>query len=201
MSYPFSEQRFPIDISYGSSGGPVFSTLITSTVAGYEQRTSHWSEARAVYNVAHGVKTQHQLDQLIAFFRARRGRAQGFRFKDWSDYHGTNVTLATANGTTTIFPLVKHYMSGTDTAIRRIHKPVTGTVKIYHNGTLQNSGYSVNNTTGIITYNNAPANGVVISADYEFDVPVRFETDQLIASLDDYGVYSWADIPLVELRI
>ena len=70
----FHEVQFPCDISYGSSGGPEFSTDVVITHSGYEQRNINWSEARARYNVTHGVKTQSQLDVLIAFFRARCGR-------------------------------------------------------------------------------------------------------------------------------
>ena len=89
----FVEEQFPTDISYGSSGGPEFSTDIVTAQSGHEQRNSNWAEARARYNVAHGVKSQTQLDALIAFFRARKGRACGFRFKDWIDYKASNQLL------------------------------------------------------------------------------------------------------------
>ncbi|MBY0355033.1 MAG: DUF2460 domain-containing protein, partial [Rickettsiales bacterium] len=73
----FVEIQFPADISYGSSGGPTFSTDVIEAFSGFEQRNINWSAARARYNVAHGVKTQSQLDELIAFFRARQGKAIG----------------------------------------------------------------------------------------------------------------------------
>jgi len=77
----FIEVRFPTDIAYGSVGGPQYFTDIVITQSGYEQRNANWSQARVQYNVAHGVKTQSQLDTLIAFFRARKGRADGFRLR------------------------------------------------------------------------------------------------------------------------
>ena len=40
-------------------------------------------------DVASALKKQAQIDELIAFFRARRGKAYGFRFKDWTDYKAT----------------------------------------------------------------------------------------------------------------
>lgn len=95
----FHEIRFPDDISYGSNGGPEFSTDIIITQGGFEQRNSNWANARAKYNVAHGVKTETQLAELIAFFRARKGRAHGFRFKDWTDYQITGQVIGTGNGT------------------------------------------------------------------------------------------------------
>ncbi len=198
----FVEVCFPTDIAYGSSGGPEYSTDIVITHGGYEQRNINWSQARARYNVAHGVKTQAQLDTLIAFFRARKGRANGFRFKDWSDYTATAQVVGTGNGTNKIFQLVKTYSSGSVNENRVVSKPVVGSVAVYKNSVLQaGSAYSLDSTTGIITFVTAPANTSVITADFEFDVPVRFDTDRLSATLDSYGVNSWHDIPLIEIRI
>ncbi len=197
----FVETQFPTDIAYGSSGGPEYATDIVASQSGYEQRNIGWSEARARYNVAHGVKTKAQLDALIAFFRARKGRAIGFRFKDWTDYQVTTETLGTGDGSTRNFQLIKHYISGAVSEVRTITKPVSGTVNLYKNGLLQTSGVSVDTTTGIVTFATAPASGNTITATFQFDVPVRFDTDRLSATLDAYGVHSWLDIPLVEVRI
>jgi uncharacterized protein (TIGR02217 family) len=197
----FIETRFPTDIAYGSVGGPQYSTDIVITQSGYEQRNANWAQARAQYNVAHGVKTQAQLDCLIAFFRARKGRADGFRFKDWTDYQVTGQTIATGDGTTTVFQLIKTYTDGGIMQTRTIVKPVAGTVNVYLNGVLQTGGYTLDTTTGLMTFTAAPALGVVISADFQFDVPARFDTDRLAATIDSYGSRSWHDIPIVEIRV
>ena len=197
----FIEVRFPTDIAYGSAGGPEYSTDIVITHGGYEQRNINWSQARARYNVAHGVKTQSQLDALIAFFRARKGRADGFRFKDWTDYQVTGQTLGTGDGTTKIFQLIKTYISGSTSETRTITKPVAGTVNVYLNGVLQISGYTLDTTTGKIMFTSAPGVGVTISADFQFDVPVRFDTDRLAATIDSYGSNSWHEIHLIEIRV
>lgn len=197
----FVEIQFPPEISYGSSGGPVYATDVVVTAGGHEQRNIHWEQARARYNVAHGVKTKTQLDALIAFFRARKGRAYGFRFKDWTDYQVQNAVLATGDGVRTAFQLQKIYDSGGAQETRLIQKPVSGTVQIKTNGVVVAGGVSVNATTGMVTFVTPPAVGVVISASCEFDVPVRFDTDRLSATMDDYGVHSWLDIPLVEVRV
>jgi len=197
----FIEVQFPADISYGSSGGPEYSTDIVETLGGFEQRNANWSASRAVFNVAHGIKTQTQLNALIAFFRARHGRADGFRFKDWTDYSATAQAIGTGNGSNHTFQLVKTYTSGSVTETRIIAKPVSGTVNIYWNGVLQNSGWSVDTTTGIVTFSSAPGNGVAVTADFEFDVPARFDTDRLSATLEAYGASSWREIPIVEVRV
>lgn len=196
----FEEVRFPEDISFGSSGGPEYSTDIVEIASGFEQRNSNWSEARARYNVAHGIKTKAQLDALIAFFRARKGRAHGFRFKDWADYQAEAQEIGIGDGSATTFQLIKNYVSGSQTETRDITKPVSGMISIYKDGVLQSSGVSVNTVTGVVTFTAAPANGTVITATFEFDVPVRFDTDRLSASLDQYGSHSWYDIPLIEIR-
>lgn len=198
----FVETRFPTDIAYGSAGGPEYSTDVVIMQSGYEQRNSNWSQARIRYNVAYGVKTQAQLDALIAFFRARKGRADGFRFKDWTDYKIIGQPIGTGNGSATVFQLVKTYVSGAVTETRTITKPVSGTIQIYLSGVLQNgSAYTANTTNGQITFTAPPGSGVAVTADFEFDIPARFDTDRMSATLETYGANSVDDIPVVEIRV
>lgn len=197
----FVEVQFPTDISYGATGGAMFSTDVIETFGGYEQRNINWTKARGRWNVAHGVKTQSQLNELIAFFRARRGRAIGFRFKDWSDYSASDQVIGTGDASTTTFQLVKSYSSGGVTVDRVIDKPVSGSLSVYLGGVLQSSGVTLDAATGVVTFASAPGSGVVITAAFEFDVPARFDTDQLEINLDSYGIGSWQNIPIVEVRL
>lgn len=197
----FHEIRLPTDISFGSTGGPEFSTDIVSTQSGHEQRQVNWSAARASYNVAHGVRTQSQLDELISFFRARHGRAYGFRFKDWQDYSATAQIIGVGDDAEISFQLTKTYISGNEQYVRTINKIVDNSVNIYVDSVLVSSGLTVDNNNGVVAFDVAPSNGQIITADFEFDVPVRFNTDQLSASIDEYGVHSWKDISLVEIRV
>jgi uncharacterized protein (TIGR02217 family) len=196
----FIEERFPDDISYGSSGGPEYSTDVVITASGAEHRNINWQQARARYNVAHGVKTEEQLQELIAFFRARKGRAIGFRFKDWSDYQIPRQVLARGDGNNKEFQLSKHYVSGDATEPRIITKPVPGSVQLWLNSS-KYSDFEVNHTNGIICFTHPPPPEATIEIACEFDVPVRFDTDRLAARLDAYGVNSWHDISLIEVRI
>ncbi len=197
----FIEMQFHTDISYGAKGGPGFSTDVVTTFSGHEQRNINWSQSRAHYNIASGVKSESQWHALIAFFRTCRGRAMGFRYKDWSDYKGINESIAIGDGLLTEFQLVKIYVSGSIANSRIITKPVPGTVKIYIDSILQTSGVTIDNATGIITFAVAPEDESLIAADFEFDVPVRFDTDQLDLSVDAYDAGRWDSIPLVEVRI
>jgi uncharacterized protein (TIGR02217 family) len=197
----FHEVQFPPKVAYGASGGAEFNTSITTTFSGFEQRNVNWQKARGRWDVSTGIKTKIDMDILQAFFRARFGKAYGFRFKDWSDYQAVGQTLGTGNGTQTAFQLTKAYTSGAYSYSRDIKKPVTGTVKIYLNAVLQVSGFSVDLTTGIVTFSSAPGAGVIVSADFDFDVPVRFDTDTLAVRADGPGIFVWDAIPIVEIRL
>ena len=197
----FHEIQFPSKIAYGASGGPEFNTTITTTQAGFEQRNINWQKARGRWDVSTGIKNKTDMETVIAFFRARFGKAYGFRFKDWSDYQGVNQSLGTGNGTKTAFQLVKNYFSGSNSYSRDIKKPVSGTVKIYLNSILQSSGFTIDHATGMVTFSSAPANGVLVNADFDFDVPVRFDADQLAVRIDGPGQYLWDAIPIVEIRL
>lgn len=197
----FHEIRFPDDIAYGATGGPEFATTIVSMASGYEQRNINWEAARGRWDVASGLKRQTQLDVLIAFFRGRKGRAHGFRFKDWTDYQATAQSIGTGDGTNKVFQLSKTYTSGAGSEKRVIKKPVSGTTKIYLNGALQTSGVSISTTTGAVTFTNAPGNGVPVTADFEFDVPVRFDTDRMAVTIEYINLNQWSGIPIIEIRV
>lgn len=196
----FHEVQFPPDISYGASGGPGYSTTVVTTVSGYERRNANWADARGKWNVAHGLKKREQVAELIAFFRARKGRAYGFRFKDWTDYQAFAQGIGVGDGTTKTFQLIKRYASGGEIETRVITKPVAGTVKVYRDGVEAASGWTVNTATGLVTFTTAPASGVQVTADFEFDVPARFDSDQMDITIETYQLGSWGQIPVVEIR-
>jgi uncharacterized protein (TIGR02217 family) len=197
----FHEVQFPPKIAYGASGGAEFNTSITTTFAGFEQRNINWLKSRGRWDVSTGLKNQADMAALQAFFRARYGKAYGFRFKDWSDYQGVAQNLGLGNGSQTTFQLVKLYSSGGYSYSREIKKPVSSTVKIYLNSILQSSGFSIDHTTGIVSFAAAPGAGVIVSADFEFDTPARFDTDTLSVRADGPGIFIWDAIPIVEIRL
>ncbi len=197
----FAEERLPEDIANGAEGGPEFSTDIVVLSSGHEQRNSNWQYPRARYHISKPLQTQAQIERLQAFFRARKGRAAGFRFKDWSDYMLESEAIGTGTGLETSFQLVKSYTSGGVQSVRTITKPVMGSISIFVDGFLQSSGVSVDVTTGVVTFDTAPALGGVITASGEFDVPVRFDNDLLQAKLEEQGSYSMNNIELVEIRL
>ncbi|WP_099827986.1 DUF2460 domain-containing protein [Oceaniglobus indicus] len=205
----FHEIRFPDNISRGARGGPERRTQIVELASGDEERNASWANSRRRYDVAYGIRRADDLAAVVAFFEARNGRLHGFRFKDWGDHKSclpsgtpsaTDQVIGTGDGTMTAFQLVKHYASGTQTWTRTITKPVAGTVRIALDGNAQSSGWSVDTTTGVITFGTALGSGVVITAGFEFDVPVRFDSDALDVTLDLERLGSFTSIPLLEIR-
>lgn len=205
----FHEVRFPDNISRGARSGPERRTQIVELASGDEERNASWANSRRRYDVAYGIRRADDLDAVVQFFEARNGRLHGFRFKDWGDYKSckpsqtpaaTDQLIGTGDGSQTAFQLVKRYTSGSQTWLRTITKPVAGSVTIALNGTPQASGWTIDSTTGIVTFGTAPGNGVAIRAGFEFDVPVRFDSDTLDVTLDIERLGSITSISLIEIR-
>lgn len=205
----FHEVRFPDDISRGARGGPERRTQIVELASGDEERNASWANSRRRYDVAYGIRRADDLAAVVAFFEARNGRLYGFCFKDWADYKScapsqtpsaTDQIIGTGDGTTTDFQLVKVYRSGSQSWTRTITKPLDGTVLAAIDGVEQASGWTVDTSTGLISFTMAPASGATITAGFEFDVPVRFDTDTLDVTLDLERLGSITSIPLLEIR-
>jgi len=205
----FHDVRFPDDISRGARGGPERRTQIVELASGDEERNASWADSRRRYDVAYGIRRADDLAVVVAFFEARNGRLHGFRFKDWADYKSClpsgvpaplDQLIGTGDGMATAFQLVKRYASGAQTWVRTIARPVAGTVRVALAGVEQMSGWSVDATTGVVTFSSAPGAGVAVRAGFEFDVPVRFDSDALDVTLDIERLGSIASIPLVEVR-
>ncbi len=206
----FDEVQLPLRVGFGSSGGPAFSTEIVTIDGGYERRNQNWSQARRYFDASTGLRSASDVAALIAFFHARAGRARGFRVKDWSDFTSTadglsasafgDQSIGTGNGALTQFQLKKNYISASITHARDIRKPVSGSVTIGVNGVQALSGWSVDAATGIITFATPPIASAAITAGFMFDVPARFDTDQLRLSAQDFQQYA-SSIPLVEVRV
>ena len=197
------EIQFNPEISYGAVGGATFSTTVVPMATGYEQRNQNWERSKGAWKVGHKLKFDTELEDLIAFFRARRGRARGFRFKDWSDYTATLTSIGTGDASEVAFQLTKTYAdaSSINNYERTITKPVAGTVHIFVSTVEQTLGvdFTVDTTTGIITFMVAPVLSAPITATFEFDLPARFDSDDMGIDLVAYDLSSWDGIPLVEL--
>ncbi|MBO6635416.1 DUF2460 domain-containing protein [Parvibaculum sp.] len=208
----FHEIRFPLPISLGASGGPERRTEIVTLGSGREERNSPWAMSRRRYNAGLGLRKLDDIHDLIAFFEARHGRLHGFRWRDRADWKsgapGVTVTpldqaIGTGDGERTLFPLVKTYVSGEASYTREIAKPVAGTLRVALDGAEREEGsdFTLDAATGLVSFAAAPGAGVAVTAGFEFDVPVRFDTDFLDINLAAFEAGAVPDIPVIEIRV
>ncbi|MBL3564464.1 DUF2460 domain-containing protein [Rhodovulum sulfidophilum] len=208
----FHEVRFPANLSFGSVGGPERRTEIVTLANGFEERNSPWEHARRRYDAGVAMSSLDDVEQLIAFFESRRGQLYGFRWKDWSDYKSCRPSAEIApgdqvigfgDGGTVQFQLQKTYASGGQSYVRPIAKPVAGTVRLAVDGTeiFAPTDYMIDFASGLVTLAEAPPTGAVVSAGFEFDVPVRFDTDRIQSSVESFRAGDVPSVPVVELRI
>lgn len=212
MASGFHEVRLPLRLALGATGGPARRTDIVALSNGGEARNARFADARRSYDVGTGLRGIEDLYELVAFFEARQGQLYGFCFRDPVDHAsappGQAVTaldqhIATGDGATRVFQLTKTYGDAGATTVRRIGKPVAGTVLIAVAGApLAGGDYAVDAATGLVTIapGATPAPGAAVTAGYEFDVPVRFDTDRIEVNLAAFRAGSVPSVPLKEIR-
>ncbi len=208
----FHEVRFPVDLSFGALGGPQRRVDVVTLANGYEERNTPWAHSRRVYDAGLGLRSLDDVEAVIAFYEARYGQMYGFRWKDWSDFKSGRPSAATArgdqqialgDGVRTVFQLIKTYRSGGHAYARPITKPVLGTVLIAVEQDDKTEGvdYTVDISNGTVTFNDPPDPDTRVFAGYEFDVPVRFDSDSLLTNIASFQAGQVPDIPVRELRV
>ena len=208
----FHEIRFPANLSFGSVGGPERRTEIVTLTNGFEERNTPWAHSRRRYDAGVGLRSLDDVETLIAFFEARSGQLHAFRWKDWSDYKSgmpsrpvapEDQTIGTGDGVTTVFQLQKTYVSGLQSYVRPILKPVAGTVVVAVAGDPKAEAreFTVNLETGQVSFMLPPDLGTRVSAGFEFDVPVRFDTDGIQTSVASFQAGDVPSVPIVEIRL
>jgi uncharacterized protein (TIGR02217 family) len=229
----FFEVEFPRKLSYGMTGGNTFSTTVNKGFSGYEQRNKNWKSSLSKWTVsvhsqqgaeANGnVSFITDFDLLRDFNLVVTGQGDAFRLFEPTDYSlslasGTGI-LAAPDGTNKIFQITKTYKIGGRAYIRNIKKPITpsvtdylgnalsNTLTVYVNGVPQTLGsaYTVDYTTGLITFTTAPTLGQIVACDCQFHYPVRFNSDEFKAVIEDSNVLNGnaivsTAIDLIEVR-
>lgn len=208
----FHEIRFPTNVSFGSMGGPERLTEIVTLANGFEERNTPWEHSRRRYDAGLGLRSLDDVDALLAFFEARRGRLHAFRWKDWSDCKSCRPSqdispldqrIGIGDGVTTVFQLSRLYASGDASYLRPIRKPVAGMVRaaVAYDPKVEGDEFTVDVTTGKITFTVAPDIGTIVSAGFEFDVPARFDSDRIQTSVASFRAGEIPNVPIVEVRI
>ncbi|WP_298743377.1 DUF2460 domain-containing protein [uncultured Brevundimonas sp.] len=207
----FHEVRLPARLAFGSTGGVERRTDVVTLGSGFERRSSPWAHGRRRYLIGASLRSLDDMAALTGFFEARRGRLYGFRLRDFADFKSCPPSgaitaqdqgLGVGDGVRTTFELSKRYGEGEEAAVRRIHKPVAGTVRLALAGAELAAGtFEVEPTTGTVILQSPAAEGVVVTAGFEFDVPVRFDADRLDVTLESFAAGRMAAVPLIEVRV
>lgn len=204
----FDDIAYPLALGRDASVTTEFSTSIASSASGFERRNSLWSDARLRFDVGPGVRSDEELGTLIAFFRARRGPARGFRLRDPSDFSSNAMTgapgpfdqlLGMGDGTISRFPLLKRYGEGDDAQVRRITRPHAASLQISLDGAIVDEGWTLAEG-GVVRFDDPPPAGAVVRAGFLFDVAVRFAEDQLEISGANFAAGEAPSVPLIEIR-
>ena len=204
---PFDDLPYPLALGRDATVMPEFSTSVAVTASGYERRNSLWSNARLRFDVGPGIRSEAELGTLLAFFRARRGAARGFRLRDPTDFSSNLMTgtpgnldqvLGTGNGIAASFPLLKRYGEGEAVQQRRITRPLAASVVVSVDGVAA-SAWTLG-AGGMANFAAPPAAGKVVRAGFTFDVPVRFAEDKLEIAGAVFAAGDAPSVPVIEIR-
>lgn len=207
----FHEIRFPAGLSFGSVGGPERRTEIVALANGHEERNSPWAQSRRRYDAGLGLRALDDVAELVAFFEARAGQLHGFRWKDWADYKpclpsasvsALDQALGEGDGRQQDFALRKAYRSGGQVHWRAITHPVRGTLRVALAGRPLAEGvdWDCDYSRGLLQFRDPVPRCAAVTAGFEFDVPVRFDTDVIQVSVASFQAGDLPAVPVVELR-
>lgn len=206
---------------YPAFAAPRWSTEIAMADSGVEQVNQRWSHPLHRYTIPEGIRSMDTFNALRDHWLVMRGPMHTWPFRDPFDFASVPLqlpnkiptvtaedqTLGTGDGINKVFQLRKVYARGSQQYIRDITLPIVSTIRIWWSASGPNpageifTGFTVNRTTGIVTFDVAPANGRLIKWGGLFDVPVRFESDDSFDGIvRAFSVGGFADITLLETR-
>ncbi len=207
----FHDVLIPAGFQYGSAFGPGFATIVQETASGHETRVTRRAQGRHRLTLRKELQSNIEAAALKSFALERRGSLHSFKVSDVSDFtthpDGTgahtlvDAALGSGDGTNKTFQLLKIYgVGGPNPYARALTLPVGGTVLVALD-TIATTAFSLAGD-GKITFDTAPANGVVVTAGCQFYVPVRFglSFDQWAAlQADAFNNWSLPQLDVVEV--
>lgn len=213
------EVLFPQFEGWQHEGGPGYQTDVITMDSRQDRRVQRSQNPERSYLVRFDANSPEQVRQVLDFYVARGGLANSFNYFDPRDHHSaatagqikfaddvvlpSDQNIGVGDGTTTTFQLVKRYQDGGGSHVRSIRKPISGTIRVAVDGVEKTIGvdFTVNVTTGVVTFMSAPSAAAVITAGFKFYVPVFFgeAVDQALrARLSSPDMASTVTVPLME---
>jgi len=206
----FHDIRLNVNIEQGAVGGARFKTDIFPLASGQEKRNTRWSTTRGYWNIGYGIQTQKDYDELQDFFHAREGMSHSFRFKNWSDYKIARQAMFVTDATANTFQMFKRRTSLVNYD-KVIEKPTASGALAWVNSVAQTVVYdatpgplevAISTLTGVVTVGvtHAATTGQSVEIECEYDVPVRFDTDEFSLNILLEDAASLPSIPIVEVK-
>lgn len=168
----FINVRLPVEVEIGATRTDSEDVEIVTTDGGKDFRNVAADQSILTFDLAYPTSKRNAANYLAvrAMFKAARQAIHTFRFRDFTEYQ--LVDEPATQLTTTTFQVAKSYTAGAETHVRRITRPVSP-LALKVSGVAVVSGYSIDYTTGIITFVSPPAEPPTVTG--EFDIPVRFD--------------------------
>lgn len=205
--------EFPLAVALRATGETRRKTEIVVLGSGREVRNARWADSRRHWDAGSGIRSLDDLDAVVAFFEARRGRLHGFLFRDPLDDRSgppsaaptpLDQSLGTGDGTSARFQLAKAYGGALRPWTRAITRPLADTVRVAVAGVEKTRGtdFAVSAEDGGVTFapGAIPPAGASVTAGFCFLVPARFDTDEIRIDLTAFLAGEIPTIPIVELK-
>ena len=211
IEHEFAGNCWPLTRTPTWSGG----NLVQEGASGQESRSTCRTQPRYRFTIRYdegsegGLRTA-DMQALMALFNQCRGTVYALTLVQPDDCYVADQQIGTGDGGTVAFQLCRTwgglgggvesytYLSNvggfSDTGFRKY-----GTLKIYANGVevLQSGNWSVSADTGIVTFDTAPASGVIVTASFHYAWRVRFEADEYDFDNIASGFYSVGDLAFI----
>jgi uncharacterized protein (TIGR02217 family) len=192
--------RLPIDVERGAKGGPMFNTIVNMSDGGSVATNQNWPYPLYVGNVGYGIQSRANMEAVIEFFWARRGRMYGFLFRDWSDYNFTAENLGTGDGVEQDFQCVRTYSDTIRPFSRPLKYPIESTMTVYLDGSpVSDSAWSLL-STGEVRFGTPPTLGQVVTATGEFNIACRFTQDNIELAMETFEAGAIPSFGVMEVR-
>lgn len=178
----FIEERLLDSVSFGTVYGESFKTDVVTMRNKSESRNMLWSESQGLFTLVFNAMLPEDRFKIMQVFRTCRGRGIGFRLKNWTDFKAERqkIGITTGSNENVSFQLKATYESHGFTTEKTIYKPVEGGVKVFSGD--EEIPFTLDYTTGIVTIFDTKISEIYWSG--EFDIPVRFDSDEIHWSVD-----------------
>lgn len=168
-------------ISWDWTRTPLTKTKVNEADSGFEYRRAYYSSPKfmysGVYQFLRASPAQAEFQELMAFIMNAQGMFSTWLFSDPQDNSVTGQGIATGDGTTTVFSLIRSFGGFVQGGI------VANNVStVYVNGSaISSSLYTITQSGSYgldsITFGTAPTAGQLITADFTYYWPCRFLQD------------------------